>query len=251
MKVIKYGIVLIAIFILSGCNGIKPEIMKKNISINIPNDEIKKHPVILFFQGSGGNNSRANKWASWFEQYGIASVIIDNAGVRGLNKLYGVNYGSDLAPTLSALKDNLELDLSRYAVMGFSRGGTAALESASSLEKNQTSPDFVFSLYPGDSKGCPNSHNDTTKVHVFYGDLDDWGKYKNIIGSCKSMASGNDNTTFHLLKNAHHGYDGDWDGGFNCCSGNYFQIEANEEALINTQKIILKAIQRKWNIKKR
>jgi len=251
MKIVNYSITLLIIFVLSGCNGIKPEIMKNHLTVKIPNDNQEKHPVVFFFQSSGGSNTLAHKWAEWFEQYGIVSVLIDNAGVRNLDKLYGVNdTGNDLSPAFEVLKNNPKLDLNHYAVMGFSIGGTASLHSASSLSSKQTKPDFVFSFYPGNSKGCPNSHDEKTRVHVFYGELDDWGTYKNIRNSCKSMTDWNDNATFHLLKNAHHGYDGDWSGNFDCC-GNTFAIEPNEKALDKTKEIILKAMKEKWNIKKR
>ena len=249
MKIIKYGIILLTILILNGCNGIKPEVMKNHIEVETVKQ--KKQPFVIFFQGSGGRNDRAYKWSQWFSKYGIASVFIDSAGARNKRSLKGINdHGLDLSPTLKVIKNNPKLDLNHYAVMGFSKGGTAALESASSLDDKQPKPDFVFALYPGNSKGCPNSHDKTTKVHVFYGGSDDWGDYKGIRNSCKSMTDWYDNATFHLLKGAEHGYDGDEEGGFNCC-GRYFVKEPNEEALNKTKEVIFKAIQNKWNIKKR
>lgn len=241
---------LMIILLFSACSGIKPEVMKNYLQVQTPTDLKTKTPVVFFFQGSGGSNVRAYKWRKWFKEQGVATVVIDNAGVRNLNRLYGVNYGSDLASALDALKTNKNLDLNKYAVMGFSRGGTAALESNSFLKEEQSKPDFVFALYPGDTNGCPNSHEDKTLVHIFYGDLDDWGTYKGIRNTCKSTASWYDNATFHLLKDAHHGYDGDYDNTWTCCSGKSFRTISSEDALQETKSIILEALNKKWKIKK-
>lgn len=242
--------------LLSGCGAITPELMKNHIHPTEPSD-VTNAPVVFFFQGSGGTNTRAYDWSSWFDQYGVASVIIDNAKVRSSNKLYGVEYASDLSVALEALKSYEDIDLlnlNKYAVMGFSRGGTMAMKSNYALKEGQAKPDLVFALYPGDSKGCPNSYGDKTDVHIFYGELDDWGTYKGIRSSCKSTASFDDKVSFYLLKNAHHGYD---EIGYysrkqkwTCCGGKTFTNEANPEALEETKRIILKAIKSKWGVKK-
>ncbi len=239
--------VLIIGLILTGCSKVSPEVMKESIYTVTP-DEKKKSPVVFFFQGSGGSNGRAYDWSSWFEKHGVASVIIDNARVRNMKRLYGINYGSDLSVALDVVKDNPELDLSRYALMGFSRGGTAALEAANFLTKEQPEADLVFSLYPGDSKGCPNSHDEDTNVMVFYGELDDWGSYKGIRNTCKSMTTWSDSSSFHLLKDAHHGYDGSWSGKWSCCGGRTFTSEPNTKATEETRKLILAAMKKKWNL---
>ena len=154
-----------------------------------------------------------------------------------------------MAPALEVAKKNPALNLSQYAVMGFSRGGTAALESGTYLNKNIPKPDFIFALYPGDKSECPNSHEKGTEVFVFYGELDDWGTYQGNRDACRNMASWKDNASFYMLDNAHHGYDGSWKGTWNCC-GETFTSAPNKKAVEKTQQIILEAIQNKWNLKK-
>jgi len=248
-QLFKYVLGSLAVgFVLIGCAKISPEVMKESVYTITPYEK-KKSPVVFFFQGSGGSNEQSYEWSSWFEKHGVASVIIDNAKVRNMQRLNSINYGSDLTVALEAVKDNPELDLSRYALMGFSRGGTAALNSASFLTKGQTHADLVFALYPGDNKGCPNTHGEDTDVRVFYGDLDDWGTYKGIRNTCKAMTTWSDNATFHLLKDAHHAYDGRRTGKWSCCSGKTFTSKPNKKATNETKKIILAAMKKKWNIK--
>lgn len=242
-KIILFGL---ATFIISGCStSIKPDKMNEYLVITPPKslEPNQKYPVIIYFQGSGGRNSRAYSWSSWFSEYGIGSVVINSAGVRGLDSLNGKEYSRDIIPTLSIIKEHPEIDLTRYAIMGFSRGGTAALKAGAYI-KDTPKPDFIFSLYPGDSSGCPNSHIDKTQVHVFYGDLDKWGNHKGIRNSCEQMARRNDNTEFHLFEGVHHGYDGYTSGTY----GKYIYMQPSPSALIDTKDIILESITEKWGL---
>ena len=238
-------------FILTSCvSGIAPEKMAKHLTYRISDigDPDSPIPVVFFLQGSDGTNRRANKWSSWFAGKGIASVMIDNAGVRGIKRMSGRSYGRDLSSALIAASKNPHLDLSRYAVMGFSRGGTAALESGAYLTSDQPKPDFIFALYPGAQGICPNRHDENTRVHVFYGELDDWGTFQGNRNACKAMADRNDNAVFHLIKNAHHGYDGNRNGKFTCCGGKTFRKISDKNAYVETQKIILAEIQKVWKL---
>lgn len=242
--VIKITAVLTTVT-LAGCVGIKAERMQQYLTV-VKASSSEKTPVVFMFQGSGGNNQLSAKWTSWFKEQGVSAVWIDSAGVRGLEKLYGRNYSSDLAAALTTVSKNNTLDLTRYAVMGFSRGGTAALKAGSSLSKDQLRPDFIFSLYPADKGVCPNSYDENTSVSVFYGDLDQWGSYQGNRNSCQKMAQKNDNATFYLMENSHHGYDGDWSGTWKCCGGKTFTSKSNTQTLAETKQIILSKIKEKW-----
>lgn len=250
---------------VSGCQTIPPEKVAENLSVSTPEggywrpssgpykgNVSKPVPVVFFLQGSGGGNSRSYSWASWFKQHGVGSVIISSDKMRDRKNLYGVPntaHGADVEAAMDIIKQHPGIDLSRYAIMGFSRGGTASLTATKDLKEGRPLPDFVFSLYPGYNSSCPNYTKAKTDAHVFYGELDDWGTYQGIRNSCKSMASQRENTTFHLLKDAHHGYDGEWGGKWKCCRGRTFTSESNPEAKLKTQGIILNAMKKKWAIK--
>lgn len=248
-KMLHVLIVMMVVAFITGCATIKPEIMKKHLEIEKPKNAVGKTPVIFYFQGSGGWNGKAYDWAQWFKKYGVSAVMIGNAQVRKIRRLNGVDYASDLSVALEVVKDDTSLDLSRYAVMGFSRGGTSAMKSNNFLTEEQPKPDFVFALYPADTRGCPSSYDvkDGTLVHIFYGDLDDWGNYRGIRSSCEATASWNDNVSFHLLKGVEHGYDGDaYDE--HKSNGITFISLPNKDAVNETKKVILKAIKEKWGL---
>jgi dienelactone hydrolase len=207
-----------------------------------------KYPVLFFLQGSDGKNAQALDWASWAAQFGVASVLIDSARVRGMKNLFDVDYGSDVAAALDVVSSNPQLDLTRFAVMGFSRGGTAALESAAYHKPTQPKPDFIFALYQGESGQCSSKYTEPTKVLVFYGDQDDWGDYRGTRTACSKLPLVSSNASFHLLKNAHHGYDGYWGGKWQCCGNRTFTSEPNAEALETTRTVITQEIRKKWKL---
>ena len=243
-----FSVVALAIsLLLTGCMTIKPEKMQDHLTI-ISADDNNKTPVVFFFQASSGNNRLSAKWTLWFAEHGVSAVWIDSASVRGLDNLFGKNYGGDLSPALKVAAKNSSLDLTRYALMGFSRGGTAALRSASFLAEDQPRPELIFSLYPADHGRCPNSYDDQTKVHVFYGELDDWGTYQGNRNSCETMAEKYANASYYPLENAHHAYDGNSNEKWKCCGGKIFTSESNAEALAETKRIILAAMQKEWGI---
>jgi dienelactone hydrolase len=237
---------VLSTLIIGGCASISPDKMNDSLKYYSV-DEKETKPVVFILPGSGGHLEYS--WASWFSSLGIASVLIDSARVRGKNQLFGVNYGGDLSPALEVASENPNINTNHYAVIGFSRGGTAALESGAYLKKNQPKPDFIFSLYPADEGVCPNSHDESTKVLVFYGEKDSWGTYQGNRSACKRMARSHDNTTFYSFKDAKHGYDGTWNGEWSCCGGRIFENAHNKEALDKTRALIFEELNKKWKIK--
>ena len=245
-------ILIVSTIFLSGCyGGMNVDKMKPYIQIVTPEETNSQqlningqYPIVFFFQGSGGGNARAWKWAFWFMDQGIASAIIDSMGARNRDNLYGAEYASDIKSAMAIAETDTRLDLSRYALMGFSRGGTMALKSKPYIDPVYHLPSFVFSLYPGWNGKCPNRYKEETNVHIFYGDLDDSGSYGGTRSVCKSMANRRKNTKFHLLKGAHHGYDGNSNITFRCC-GRKFTKRTNDIAIEETRKIIIKQI-KKW-----
>ncbi|GAB6073751.1 dienelactone hydrolase family protein [Nautilia lithotrophica] len=229
--------------ILTGCFGIKPEQMEEYTYVEYPEFNSSKYPVVFFFPNSSGSNNNGFDWCQWYEKYGFACVFINSKAVRHTKNLMKTDYARDLSVVLDVVKKDKKLDLNNYIVMGFSKGGTMAMKSGSYLRKDQPKPKLVFALYPGGFEGCPNSYEKPTEVFIFYGDKDEWGAYRGIRENCKDTANQYKNVYFYLLKNAHHGYDGSWAGGFNCCGG-FFKTEPNEKALEKTREIILEQLKK-------
>lgn len=241
------------LFLVSACvtMTITPEKVQKNLSVIIP-EGVGKFPVVIYYQGTGGNTGRAQEWASWFKTMGVASAIVDNAGIRNRKDNPSESmYTEDAAFAWDLLKTNPKIDTSRFALMGFSRGGGMALMAGRHFGDERPVPSFVFTLYPGGwgvRNECRNSHRKLTEVHIFYGDRDDVNTYEGYANACRDMASRQDNMEFHLLKGATHVYDDIYSHTFYCCGGRPVRIEPNPEAVERTKAIIEKAIKAGWNL---
>ena len=204
-------------------------------------------PAVFLLQGSGP--ARAHRhWAKWFATHGVSAILIDSAGMRGLQRFGGTrifDYGQDVPRAMELVHEtHPEIDLSRFALMGFSRGATVAMRSAPHFGKAPR-PSLIFALYPGNNGFCPNSYGNAVETHVFYGDLDEWGAFQGNRAACQKTAARYERTFFHLLKNAHHGYDGNWEGVWHAANRS-FHSKPNPEARKKTEKIILEAMRRAW-----
>ena len=141
-------IIVSVLFLVSACATLKitPEMVQKNLSVIIP-EGVGKFPVVIYYQGTGGDTRRAKKWARWFRTMGVASAIVDNAKMRNRKENpTGSMYTEDAAFAWDLLKTNPKIDTSRFALMGFSRGGGQALDAARHFKGKRPAPSFVFAL---------------------------------------------------------------------------------------------------------
>lgn len=254
-QILHNGIVrLIGVLCLgaSACAAttITPEMVQKNLSVVIPEGD-GKFPVIIFYQGTGGDTRRASTWASWFKTLGVASAIVDNARMRNRTRNpSGSMYTEDAFFAWDLLKTNPKIDTSRFALMGFSRGGQQALEAGPLFESKGRVSSFIFALYPGGwgSDKCFSTHKKPSEVHIFFGDQDEVDRYERVGSACKSLEKWRDNVEFHELSGATHGYDDIHAYTFTCCKGQTVRVEPNPGAVEKTKAIIEKVIKAGWNL---
>lgn len=247
---VQLGVLLGALVAVAACQqSIEPEQVKKNLRVVTP-DGAGPFPVVIMYQGTGGSTAREPRWAGWLKGKGIATVIVDNAGIRNRFKNpTGSRYTGDGAIAWDLLKADDRIDTNRFALMGFSRGGGMALEAGSHFGGKRSVPDLVFALYPGGfgRARCNSDHPESTEVHIFFGDKDDVALVDDLWQACRSTAYWNDNVFYHSLKDATHGYDDERGASFTCCSPpTKVRVELNEDAVAATKSVIEKAIQARW-----
>lgn len=243
----RMGLIGIAALLLAACQTVTPAEVATKTQVVAPRDAIGV-PVVVFYQGTGGGNKRALVWADWFKERGIASVIVDNAGLRGRTNFSGaggLDYSGDAFSALAAVSGDPRLDVKRYALMGFSRGGTQALQAGLHLDKGAVAPALVFAFYPGDVNDCQSSYETATQVRIFYGDQDQWGDYQGIRDTCLRKARNTPNVTVTILKGAHHGFDDDKESLWSA-AGQSFKSAPNPEALAKTRAIIDGLLKSTW-----
>jgi dienelactone hydrolase len=154
-------------------------------------------PVVALQHGSGGMAGNIEMWAREFSAMGVSTFALDGFTGRGLTQvgtnqalLGRLNFILDIYRGLEVLAKHPRVDGQRIALMGFSRGGQAALYA--SLKRfhqmwNKSGIQFVayVAFYPD----CATSFIADTDVtdrpiRIFGGTPDDY----NPIALCKAYA---------------------------------------------------------------
>ena len=144
-------------------------------------------PLVILMHGSGGFEVNADLWARHFGSLGISTFALDSFSGRGIastvvdqSQLGRLNMILDLYRSLAVLAAHPLVDPNRIAVMGFSRGGQAALYAAlTRFQKvwnaSRIDPAAYIALYPQ----CNTTYiNDTDvtdhPIRIFHGISDDY-----------------------------------------------------------------------------
>ena len=152
-------------------------------------------PLVILMHGSGGFEVNADFWERQFGSLGISTFALDSFSGRGIastvadqSQLGRLNMILDLYRSLAVLAEHPLVDPSRIAVMGFSRGGQAALYATLKRFHKMWNPSGVdpaahIALYPQ----CNTtfiSDTDVTDhpIRIFHGISDDYVE----IGPCRA-----------------------------------------------------------------
>jgi dienelactone hydrolase len=208
-------------------------------------------PVALIVQGTAAVGSREAGWARWFNERGLAAVVIHSAAARGLRNFAGSridDYSEDILAALAQLAGDQRLDTTRFALIGFSRGGSVVLMAGKLFRDAAAKPALVFSFYPGTPGRCTNEHDARTEVHIFNGLADDWAAYHGLLELCRSSAAGN--LKIHEFPGAHHGFDDTRSSTFRsgATGSREFHLTPNPEALAAAREIMAEALARTWGV---
>jgi len=151
-------------------------------------------PLVIFAAGSGGFAPNTDVWDRQFEEMGISTFTMDSFAGRGIvstvvdqSQLGRLNMILDVYRSLAVLAAHPRVDPTRIAVMGFSRGGQAALYSSLKRFQKMWNPGGIepaayIALYPP----CVTTFISDTDVsdhpiRMFHGISDDYVQ----IGPCR------------------------------------------------------------------
>jgi len=109
-----------------------------------------RFPLVILMHGSGGIEENAVVWKRLFASLGMSTFDIDSFTGRGIvstvadqSQLGRLNMILDLYRSLAILAAHPRVDPNRIAVIGFSRGGQAALYATLKRFQNGISDDWV------------------------------------------------------------------------------------------------------------
>ena len=152
-------------------------------------------PLVILMHGSGGFEVNADVWERHFGSLGISTFALDSFSGRGIastvadqSQLGRLNMILDLYRSLAVLAGHPLVDPNRIAVMGFSRGGQAALYATlkrfhKMWNPSRIDPAAYIALYPQ----CNTTYIGDTDVtdhpiRIFHGISDDYV----AIGPCRA-----------------------------------------------------------------
>jgi dienelactone hydrolase len=152
-------------------------------------------PVVVLMHGSSGVGATTDAWVRHFNAMGISTFVIDGFTGRQLTvvgpnqALLGrLNLIVDIYRALDVLAKHPRVDPERIALMGFSRGGQAALyASLDRFNKLWNKSGAQFAAYIPFYPDCGTTYATDTEivarpVRIFHGAPDDY----NPISSCKA-----------------------------------------------------------------
>jgi len=177
-------------------------------------------PAVIMIHGSGGMGANIDFWSRELNAMGVSTFALDGFTGRGLAsvntdqaQLGRLNMILDAYGMLAVLAKHPRVDPQRVVLMGFSRGGQAALFAAMKRSHqywNKSGADFAayIPFYPD----CMTSYRADTEVaerpiRIFHGTPDDY----NPVAPCKAYvarlkAAGRD-VQLTEYPNAQHGFD--------------------------------------------
>jgi len=155
-------------------------------------------PVVVLMHGSSGVGATMDAWVHHFNAMGISTLVIDGFTGRGLTTvgsnqalLGRLNLIVDIYRSLEILAHHPRVDPERIVLMGFSRGGQAALfASLDRFNHLWNKSGIRFAGYVPFYPDCSTSYVGDTEIadipiRIFHGTPDDY----NPVASCKAYVA--------------------------------------------------------------
>jgi dienelactone hydrolase len=155
-----------------------------------------KTPLVILMHGSGGIGPNVPFWVRELNAQGISTLTLDGMSGRGLQGvghnqaiLGRLNFIVDIYRSLEVVAKHPRIDVDRIALMGFSRGGQAALyASVNRFQKLWNKSGVTFAAYIPFYPDCATTYDGDTDVadkpiRIFHGAPDNY----NPIATCKAF----------------------------------------------------------------
>ena len=155
--------------------------------LRLPRAGPDRVPVVVLLHGSSGIAAYVSDWEQELNGMGVATFVVDSFTARGIvttnndqSQLGRLAMIVDAYRALDALSRHPSIDPSRIAVMGFSRGGQAALyASLKRFQRVQGTVGREFAAYVAFYPACGTAFqgdDDVTEkpIRIFHGAADDY-----------------------------------------------------------------------------
>jgi dienelactone hydrolase len=204
--------------ILTGTSARRPVVL--TAALRLPAPGLSTMPAVVLMHGSGGASGYVDDWARSLNCLGVATFLVDSFTGRGLDTTFADQSALgrlammvDAYRAFDVLAQHPRIDASRIALMGFSRGGQAALYAG--VERFERMHGPVSGHYVAHVAFYPACHIrflDDEKVvprpiHVLHGTADDFNPIEPCRDYVARIRAAGGRIQLHEFPDAHHVFD--------------------------------------------
>jgi dienelactone hydrolase len=177
-------------------------------------------PALVIHHGSGGiSNDREGRYAREMAAMGVAGVVIDSFGPRGVrstvqdqSSVTQEDFNLDAFNALKALAGNSRIDRTKIGIVGFSKGGTSALLTADRRLATAALPgDLRYALHVSFYPACVTQYYrpQTTgaPIYMLLGGTDTYVGFESCSTYAETLRAGGARIEVKVFPNAAHGFD--------------------------------------------
>ncbi len=177
--------------------------------------------AVVLLHGSGGISGYVTDWAQDLNALGVATFVIDSFTARGITitnddqaQLGRLAMIADAYRALDVLAQHPRLDPARIALMGFSRGGQAALyASLTRFQRLHGTAGHEFAGYLAFYPPCDTVYRDDEDVanrpiRLFHGDADDYAPVAQCRAYVERLRARGKDVQLTVYPGAGHVFDG-------------------------------------------
>jgi dienelactone hydrolase len=177
-------------------------------------------PAMVLVHGSGGLGEREARYMAEFNKMGIATFSLDSFSPRGVrstvddqSRVSTAAMVSDAFGALKLLSDHPKIDKRRIGILGGSKGGTVALETAiQQAALARKVPDGVafaahVPMYPGCSVQYRKPVTSSAPILMLLGERDDWTGGPRCPEYAQALRSSGAEIKVVVYPNAEHAFD--------------------------------------------
>lgn len=188
--------------------------------LRVPSTPHGKVPAVVLIHGSNGAGAREHAWSDILTGQGIATFILDSFSGRGIDttasdqtQLGRLAMILDIYRAVELLAAHKEIDPQHIAVMGFSRGGQAALYSSMKRFRNLHAPRDMqiaayISFYPDCStRFLGDDEVEAKPIRIHHGTADDYNPLKSCEAYVERLQAAGADVVLSRYPDAHHVFD--------------------------------------------